>query len=300
MSQYFKIMLDDLTKMIENFKFKKIFWGLSPNYFKRNLIISLKKKIKIFGFQHGCSYFITQKDELHRNSEYMLCDEYISYGSSKFFKKKKYLKKTKLINNGCFKENFVSKKIKNVDCENKKILYVPISLNNFWKPNIQSSQIKKFENQKKICKFLNNLKEYETYLKFIPNTLKNNLILNYYNLETNPIYLYSKNYKNLNVNSNSMIKAFTFVKPQIIIFDSFSTPIYELLNSKSELIVFIDKLNPLKRDALKSLKERCFLVSSIKDLNKAINLIERKKSNKIMNRSFFDKFYKNKNNFKYR
>ena len=97
-----------------------------------------------------------------------------------------------------------------------------------------------------------------------------------------------------------MIKAFTFVKPQIIIFDSFSTPIYELLNSKSELIVFIDKLNPLKRDALKSLKERCFLVSSIKDLNKAINLIERKKSNKIMNRSFFDKFYKNKNNFKYR
>ena len=164
-----------------------------------------------------------------------------------------------------------------MDCENKKILYVPISLNNFWKPNIQSSQTERFENQKKICKFLNNLKEYETYLKFIPNTLKNNLILNYYNLETNPIYLYSKNYKNLNVNSNSMIKAFTFVKPQIIIFDSFSTPIYELLNSKSELIVFIDKLNPLKRDALKSLKERCFLVSSIKDLNKAINLIERKK-----------------------
>ena len=107
-------------------------------------------------------------------------------------------------------------------------------------------------------------------------------------------------FKNLNVNSNSMITAFTHVRPKIIIFDSFSTPIYELLNSKSELIVFIDKLNPLKRDALESLKKRCFLVSSIKDLNKAINLIEEKKSNKIMNRSFFDKFYKNKNNFKYK
>ena len=75
----------------------------------RNLIIFLKKKYKVYGTQHGGSYFLTDKDIVHKNSDYFFCDYFLSYGTSNFFKKKKYLNNTKLINIGSLKEPYLSK-----------------------------------------------------------------------------------------------------------------------------------------------------------------------------------------------
>ena len=77
-----------LEQKINLNKVQKIYWGQSPNYLLRNLVIFLKKNKEIYGVQHGGSYFVTEKDILHRSSDYFFCDKFLSYGNSRNFNKK--------------------------------------------------------------------------------------------------------------------------------------------------------------------------------------------------------------------
>ena len=121
-----------------------------------------------------------------------------------------------------------------------------------------------------------------------------NFFLNHVHLESNPIYLELQNYKSIKVNHDNIIKAFQKIKPKIIIFDYISTPLYELVNSDSEIILFLDKYNYPKKDVLKSLNKRFFLVNSIKQMNTCLNLILKQKISKKVNNEFYQKYYKAK------
>ena len=82
----------------------------------------------------------------------------------------------------------------------------------------------------------------------------------------------------------------------IIIFDYISTPFYELINSDSEIIVFLDKYNYPKKDVLISLKKRVHIVNSVKEMNFFINKILNSKILKNINQEFYNSFYKSKIN----
>ena len=232
-----------LEQKINLKKVQKIYWGLSPNYLFRNLLIFLKKNKEIYGVQHGGSYFVTEKDILHKSSDYLFCNKFLSYGTSRNFNKKKYLKNTKLLNVGCLKEYYNSKILKNIKKNNKKILYIPTELNYFFKPDFQSSQTERLKCQVRICAILNNQKNYEPYIKVLPNSFYKKNKYNYTNFELNPIHLEISAFKNLNINQNTLLTAVKILKPEIIICDFFTTSMYELSNSKSEIILLVDKTN---------------------------------------------------------
>ena len=88
-----------------------------------------------------------------------------------------------------------------------------ITLNHFFKPNFQSSQTERFNDQVEICKILNNQKYYNSYVKVLPKSFFKNIIFNYYNFEVNPIYNNISDYKNLIVNSNTVVTAMKKIKP---------------------------------------------------------------------------------------
>ena len=285
-----------LEKKINFNKVQKIYWGLSPNYLLRNVIIFLKKNKEIYGVQHGGSYFVTEKDILHRSSDYLFCDKFLSYGTSKNFNNKKYLKNTKLLNIGSLKESYNTKILKNFKKYNKKILYVPTELNYFFKPDFQSSQTERLKYQVQICAILNNQKNHKPYIKVLPNSFHKKNKFNYTNLELNPIHLEISKFKNLNINQNTLLTAVKKLKPEIIICDFFSTSMYELSNSLSEIILLVDKTNKPKKDVLKSLKKRCYIISSPNEINSTIKKINSNKVNKD-NDDFYELFYKNKKNY---
>ena len=285
-----------LEQKINLKKVQKIYWGLSPNYLFRNLLIFLKKNKEIYGVQHGGSYFVTEKDILHKSSDYLFCNKFLSYGTSRNFNKKKYLKNTKLLNVGCLKEYYNSKILKNIKKNNKKILYIPTELNYFFKPDFQSSQTERLKCQVRICAILNNQKNYEPYIKVLPNSFYKKNKYNYTNFELNPIHLEISAFKNLNINQNTLLTAVKILKPEIIICDFFTTSMYELSNSKSEIILLVDKTNKPKRDVLKSLKKRCYIISSPNEINSTLKKINSNKKNKE-NDDFYELYYKNKKNF---
>ena len=297
LKNYFEESYSFFKKKINLNNVKQILWGSSPSYLIRNLIILLKKKYKVYGTQHGASYFLTQKDHLHKDSDYTFCNNFYSYGVSKKFIKKKYLLNTKLIENGCFKDSYIAKTINDIKTNRNNLLYIPINLNNFFKPNFQSSQTERFLDQVKICRILDSQRYYNSYVKILPNTCFGKLIFNYYNLEVNPICYEIKDFKNLSINSNTVITAFKKIKPKIIICDHFSTPVYELSNTDSEIILILDKINYPKRDVLEALKKRFFIAHSSKDIYPLIKKIHSKKEER-KDEDFYRLFYENKLEFK--
>ena len=280
-----------LKKKINLKNVENIYWGQSPSYLTRNLIIFLKKKYKVYGTQHGGSYFLTDKDIVHKNSDYFFCDYFLSYGTSNFFKKK-----NNLINNS-LKEPYLSKITKSSSKNNQNLLYIPINLNHFFKPNFQSSQTERFKDQIEICKILNNKKYFKSYVKVLPGSFYKNIIFNLYNFETNPIYFEIEKFKNLKINYNTIHTAVKKIMPKVVICDFFSTHAYELAKSEIEIILMIDKTNPVKKDVIKVLKKRFHIINSPKQINSILKKIYFNNFKK-KNDEFFDLFYKHKINFR--
>ena len=222
---------------------------------------------------------MTQKDKLHNDSDYIFCNKFLSYGLNKSFKQS-HPEGTKIIETGCYKEPYINKILKNKKIIKNNIIYVPINLNNFFKPNFQSSQTERFKDQKKNCDILNSQSLFKPYVKILPNTCIGKSIFNFYNIEVNPICYEVNNYRNLLINSNTLITAIRKIRPKVIIFDHFSTPAYELSKTDSEIILILDKTNYPKRMFLKIIKKRFHVIHKPKEIVPIINKINRKKVEK--------------------
>ena len=140
--------------------------------------------------QHGGKYFVNNDDLYHKDSDYLLCNRYHSYGYTKSFNKNKFAKNIKILKTGCLKSFQYETLFKNIKKLNDDtLLYVPISLSTFSIPVIETSPNSRFILQKKICNKLNEVKSLKKNIKVISQSYYRNIILNYEQLETNPIYL---------------------------------------------------------------------------------------------------------------
>ena len=248
--------------------------------------------------QHGGKYFIQKDDIYHQDSDYFFCDSFLAYGVSKLFDKNKYSKNTKIVETGNFKSNFLKKEFKNLKFDHlkNKILYIPISSSFLIKPFCGSMEINHYFKQIEICKSLNKIPYYKKYVKIISRSIIFGKILDQLSLEHNPINFDLVNYKNLSVKSDSVLNVVKDLMPKIIICDSLSTALYELLFTNSEIIIFLDQENLPKKDVIYSLSKRVHLVKNISEMKFAINKIKKKNILKAKNDEFLKKFYLNKSN----
>ena len=289
----------EVLKFIKKNKVKKIFWGVSPSPYLANILDYIKNKnIEIYGVQHGGKYLIQKDDIYHQDSDYFFCDSFLAYGVSKLFNKNKYSKNTKIVETGNFKSNFLKKEFKNLKFDHLKnnILYIPISSSFLIKPFYGSMEINHYFKQIEICKSLNKIPYYKKYVKIISRSIIFGKILDQLSLEHNPINFDLVNYKNLFVKSDSVLNVVKDLMPKIIICDSLSTALYELLFTNSEIIIFLDQENLPKKDVIYSLSKRVHLVKNISEMKFAINKIKKKNILKAKNDEFLKKFYLNKSN----
>ena len=140
-----------------------------------------------------------------------------------------------------------------------------------------------YEKQSNICKILNQINFFKVFVKIIP---RKDL------LEYMPINYDLKKYKNLSVNLVSLTNAINILKPKIIITDSLSTSIYDLLYTNSEIIIFLDKNNFPKKDAFSLLSKRVFFVNNHKEMKSVIiKLRNNHSTKKTINEDFIKKFH---------
>ena len=292
---FFKNSIHAISNYIRSKKIKKIFWGSSPAPYIRNIIIFFKKNFYVNGVQHGGKYFLMEEDICHKDSDFIFCDKFYSYGCNAEFNKKKYANKAKIINSGSFKDSYINYQLsKKKNKETNNILFVPVGLGLFTSPRIETSQTERFNLQKNICSTLNNINYANKFIKILPNVVYKNFNLNYFQLETNPIYFELSKYNSIKVNSNSLLSAMSKLNPKIVVTDYLSTPLYELANSKSEIILFLDKLNYPKKEAMSIIRKRCFIANNIYEMESYIHQIFDNTISKKSSSKFYEKFYKTK------
>ena len=253
--------LRSLIKFLANNKVHGFSWGNSPCQFTEIsiLVSALQQKYPVFGFQHGGSY-IDQIYPYHYHSDFMRCTSYYSYSFLKndFSLYKKELNDIQVIPFGK-KVNSLKKKI-----HDNEILYIPTNSIDLYQGTILRSLPNELLNvQLEILKKLNNLDNlrFKANAKPFPGaTIKNSFFL----LEKNK-------YKNINYILNTPLKSYLKKRvPGLVIFDLPSTPVYEILHTKSQVILYLDFVNPYTEEALNLLSKRVHICNSVEQINSCI------------------------------
>lgn len=259
----------NLIKSLENIKVLSFSWGNSPCQFteKSILISALQERYKVLGFQHGGSY-IDQIYPYHYHSDFMRCTSFYSYGfrKSDLSLYKKEVSDIQVIPFGKKNSSSIRKISKN------EILYVPTnSLDLYQGAILRSLPNELLTVQLEILKKLNNLnnQKFKTNVKPFPGAIIDN---SFFLLE-------KSKYKNLNYILNTSLKTY-FKKrvPGLVIFDLPSTPIYEILDTKTQIILYIDSVNPFTEKAVSLLHKRVHICNSMEQVN---NCVERYASNTL-------------------
>ena len=160
-------------------------------------------------------------------------------------------------------------------------------------------EINHYLKQKQICDFINNFNLNKIFIKIISRSIIFGKIIDELSLEHNPLSFDLAKYKNFTLTSGLIPNVIKKLKPKIIICDCFSTAIYEIMLSKSEIILFLDQEFTKKRCYETFVKES-FLVKSIKDMKLVIKKIVKGNVTKAKNDEFIKNFYLSKlDNFKY-
>lgn len=97
-------------------------------------------------------------------------------------------------------------------------------------------------------------------------------------------------FKKLNPVYGSFKDNFLKIKPKKIIFDNFSTGVYEAVSTNSDILTFIDPLNQPKDDVYIELKKRAEVIKTFKNLDQKLEMFIKKKIPKN-NNQFKKKFY---------
>ena len=274
-------LIEEINKLIKKFNFDRVIWCCDPDKYTANVVSYLKKKnISIIGIQHGGSYLLQNYNIHHKHSDFNFCDKFLTYGSSK------YLKHKKNIEVGCLRDQFYRKyfnKLKSLNLKSKKIMYVPNPIVNDHFFSFSKPSYLKLKLQDDIIDFLKKIKT-NSIIK-LPQTPDTNLY---------PFLLEKKSMKNFFIAYEKIYKSIIKYHPKIIILDHLSTSIYECLFSKSEIILFLDKLNMPKKDVIVKLKKRVHIIYKFSELESVVNQIL-KNNFKKQNNEFLEKFFSKKN-----
>ena len=254
------------------------------NIFGYNLIIEylIKKKIKIIGRQHGANYIDCISPIQHFEMDFNRCNNWLSFAADEKVFKKTYLNKKKfckIIPAGKISKINSLKSRKEID-----ILFPIQSLNDY----VNSRPIEKelYINHKLILKTLDKRKNKSVFVK--PGLGMKNSI--------SEDYLFNK-FKNIKFNrSYSLSKFLNIYRPNLIILDWYSTPLYEILELDVDIFMVNETEEKISNHAKKLLKKRVYLFDNIKNLIGALEKYDTKKIKKLRDNSFY-KTYVNKGGF---
>lgn len=286
-SKNFFSYIKNFSQFIKKNKIKKLIWGLPPIHANQKvLIVKYLQKIKIpvIGYQHGGCYGDLSMDDFHYLSDYNYCDIFYCYKKDKLSFTKHLVKDYKLCKFNTagslrVKKNFYSN---NYSKKYKKKILFPITC---WTDNFShmlgDSSREVVKRQIFILRLLKKL-NLKVVIKYIKNTDS------FFNETSYPAYYLSNfNRKNFIFEYGmSLQTAINFYKPDLVILDTISTPLYETIINDCDIICFNSKFNKLKKNVEKKINKRVYVANSDKQLLKFINDYKTKKLSKKRDESF--------------
>ena len=282
--------VEDFKKKFLKFKIKDVRNDIEDTKIDSFIAIYTAKllKIDVIGYQHGSDYCGTSKRDMdHNYLSYQFCDKFKNWGHGKHFKKDKlniYKKKISFIKTGSLSGKYSDKFLNfSIDDSNSKILYVPSTVRtNYTTAKSVQDPIKQYSIQRRIIALLSKKNKQNNFVS-LPT-------FNYeFSLDNFPLSHYSK-VSEVNKLFGSFKNNLLKIKPKTLLFDNFSTPVYEALSTKCNILVIMDQLNLPPKEVLNKLQKRVHIINNLKNLEEnLINLIKKKikKNNDFKNAFYF-------------
>ena len=180
----------------------------------------------------------------HNYLSYQFCDKFKNWGHGKHFKKDKFKylqKKISFIKTGSLSGKYSDKFLNfSIDDSNSKILYVPSTVRtNYTTAKSVQDPIKQYSIQRRIIALLSKKNKQNNFVS-LPT-------FNYeFSLDNFPLNHYSK-VSEVNKLFGSFKNNLLKIKPKTLLFDNFSTPVYENLSTKCNILVIMDQFITSKR-----------------------------------------------------
>ncbi len=288
---HFDYLVNKVVKFdnfIKKKEIKKCIWGLPPIHPNEKVLMikhCQNNEIPVYGYQHGGCYNDMSQDTFHFLSDYHYCDKFFCYKNNNLKINKKIVKKLKIarhisvgslkIKKNYAKGNYIKK--------TKQRVLIPITN---WGDNFAhgmgqtTSEVSK--RQEKILNLLKKL-NIEVIVKFLKNTTSKYREISYpaYDLSK-----YTKSEKFIFEEKRNFQQSINYYKPELIILEILSTPLYESIINECDIICFNSKFNKLKKNVEKKLKKRVYVANSDQELLKFINNYKNKKLTKKRDKSF--------------
>ena len=75
-----------------------------------------------------------------------------------------------------------------------------------------------------------------------------------------------------------------------MVFDLPSTPIYEILSTKTQVILYLDSVNPFTEEALNLLNKRVYTCSTLEEVNNCIDMYSSNTLKFKYNNEYYSRF----------
>ena len=285
---YFINKIIKFDNFIKKKEIKKCIWGLPPIHPNEKVLMikhCQNNEIPVYGYQHGGCYNDMSQDTFHFLSDYHYCDKFFCYKNNKLEIDKNIVKDFKLaehksigslkIKQNYTNDNFIKK-------TKQRVLFPITNWGDNFAHNMGTMTSEVLKRQEKILKLLKRL-NIEVIIKFIKNTDTKYREISYpaYNLAR-----FIKSKKFIFEEKRNFQQSINYYKPELIILETVSTPLYESIINECNIICFNSKFNKLKKNVEKKLKKRVYLANSDQELFKFISNYKSKKLTKKKDKSF--------------
>jgi len=270
-----------------NTQIDAVIWGNPPINSAKSLVneFFFEKGVPVIGMQHGSAYGVQKRPLVsHFDSDYSRCTHFFSYGFNE--------KDLRLIyperNAGCyiFPVGTTKNIQKNIQKKRKKVdvLFPITNCISFWKPVRRNPYLLAMY-QEKIINKLEMLIDIQTVIKPMPGYTDKN-------------FAFSERIRKLSHSKVSSLPLYIFLEiysPKMIIIESISTPLYEILDEDVEILALNDFVVPFSPEALNLLKKRAHVFDEIEELLKGIDLWCEGKLPRLRDNRFYHKYIYRKN-----
>lgn len=276
---------NNLQNIVSKAKPSLALWGNPPVCGAKSIAFEFlhSMQVPILGAQHGACY-VTQLNPWHYDSDFHRCNYYISYGfdiddlNSTYPEKIDENVNIKILPYGSLK--MVNQKFKIGKKEKIDVLF-PLTLNIPMFEGGMSQLLPHVlaDRQYKIIKFLESATE-------LISVLKPFMHADFSNCSMLPIF---DSLKNVRINNRvTLSEALSIYKPNIIIIEQPSTPLYEILHLDVEIFLMNDNIFPFEYNALNELKKRVHYFEQTEKLLEAVESffegkLESKRDNTFLN-----------------
>lgn len=277
--------MSSIEKTLSAYSIAAIVWQLSPSWGFLALLVRMaqEKGIPIIGLQHGGVYGYQDASFKHFDSDFDRCDHYFSYGYDAHDLARAYPNrpiKSHIHPTGSLHHSTLLRDMR-PSKEAIDVLFAPTRTFNAFAWNSNCHIV--FERQMAVIENLDGHDDLKVFIKPAPDNANNSIFTDM-----------KKQLRNASVCQLGLYEFLEFYDTKLVVLDTASTPLLDVMHLDVDIIVFRDLIYPFFPESEALLTQRAFIVDSIEEFQSHFRQWKQGKLPRLRSMEFYTKYVSTK------